>query len=82
MVMTTIPLAEAKAVRDGVVAGAQDRRAGLDQPVASFAQLIVAVADFQPEVVHPEPPPGRQRGGVLADLDQQQLMMGCGRPAR
>ena len=41
------------------------------------AQVVVAVADVQPEVVHPDPAPRRDRRGVGADLNEQQLVVGA-----
>ena len=42
-----------------------------------LAQLVVAVADLQAEVVQADPAARREVGRVLADLDEQQLVVGA-----
>src|SRR6202020_2280015 len=44
--------------------------------VQGLAELVVAVADLQAEVVEPDPASRREAGGVLVDLDEQEFVVG------
>lgn len=67
----TVGVEDVKAVRHGVVRGPRDCDAGLRQRRERGAQLVVALADLQPEVVHPDAASAGRRGRVGADLDRQ-----------
>src|ERR1700727_1317392 len=43
------------------------------------AQVVVGLTDVEPEVVHPDAPPRRDRRGVRADFDEEQLVMRASR---
>jgi len=58
-----------------VIAHAGDRRPAFSNSAFGLAELIQGVPDFDPDVVEPEAAASGSTGG-LADLDQQQFVVG------
>ena len=75
--LVAVGVEHVEAVGHGVVARAHDRGAGLGHPLQRLAQLVVGVAHLEAEVVQADPPADRERRGVLADLDEEQLVVGA-----
>src|ERR1700686_84875 len=73
--LVAVGIEDVQAVGHRVIARTHDGHARLLDVLHRIAQLVVAVADLEPEVVEPDVPPLRQRLGVLPDLDEQQLVM-------
>ena len=66
---------DVQAVGDGVIGSSDHPYPRLGEPLPGFTQLLVGLADFEAEVVHPAPRPRRERRRVGTDLNQKQLVM-------
>src|SRR5579863_3473401 len=77
-----IGVEQVHAVRYAVIGHAGDLNAGLAQPRDRGAEFVVVFADLEPEVIHPDARLVRNRRGVTADLNEQQLVMRSARGVR
>ena len=75
--LVAVRIGDVQAVRDGVVARADDGDAGFLTAPYGGAQLVVRVAHLEAEVVHAHVPPAGEIFGILPNLDEQQLMVGA-----
>ena len=73
--LVAVGILDVETVGDGVIGGADESRPGGHQLVASLAEFGVRLPDLEPEVIHADPAPARDRGRVLADLDQQEFVV-------
>src|SRR5579864_4657483 len=73
--LVAVGIQDVQAVADGVIAGADHAHARRLATADRRAQLIVRIADLEPEVVQAHVASTRQWQRVLAHLDQQQLVV-------
>src|ERR1700736_5870645 len=73
--LVAVRVEDVEAVGDRVVARAHNAHARRLNVLDRVAQLVVAVADLEPEVIQPDMPSFWERLGILAHLDEQQLVV-------
>src|SRR5580658_1812047 len=73
--LVAVRILDIETVGHGVVARSHHGRSRRFQLTQRLAQRVVGVADLEPEVVHTDPASGGDGGGVVAHLDEEQLVM-------